>query len=188
MNRQFVYCIMAALLTCSACALDETSGPADSESASDVADTLALSPRAQFGFLRSSESAGSFGGKTYFWDHCTDNSNRAERIFLEDLASTCGSGNQLGFVALTTNAIGQHVIEVCSFVGTTKMIIDPANASGGSSGNLQIWTDVEGGGCTISDPKGYPMRKFQATTTIPFATHQSSCWDVPFDQQPGGGC
>jgi hypothetical protein len=209
MNSPFVYCTMAALLTFSGCALDDTPGaaspdgdgasvgpagsaldaiPASSGGGSDVADTLALSPRTQFGVLRSSEVAGSFNGKVYFWDHCTSSGNRVEYIFLEDAASTCGSGTQLGFAALTTNTSGQHLIEVCSFVGTTTMIIDPANATGGSTGILQFWSDPEGGGCKLSGPKGYPMRKFQATTDIPFATRQSSCWDVPFEKQPGGGC
>ena len=74
-------------------------------------------------------------------------------------------GVRVGFVYLETSSDRRYrKLEICDQANDGLSIhgqIDPADASGGSTGNLITYTDAWGGGCYLRDLY-YPIRKFRA--------------------------
>jgi hypothetical protein len=71
------------------------------------------------------------------------------------------NGVQVAFVALTENANGSRLLEVCNIGGSyTDGLINVADANGNSTDQIIDYEDWAGGGC-YEETLGYPIRKFE---------------------------
>jgi hypothetical protein len=93
------------------------------------------------------------------WAYCRPTGN--PHVIFRRTGSGCTDGfDSVGFVALTWQP-GGYRLQVCATrTDTIAMRVDPADASGGSTGNIITYFDDPYGPCYNRDI-GYPVRKFQ---------------------------